>query len=369
METLFNKSVAIVGNASSIFDYSYGADIDAHDIVVRINKGAFFDSKYSQQLGTKFNVWCIQNVFGQRKKIHLPEMKTIYIMQMDTIKVNRYGINRIDYVYPTNMYDELVQKAGLKKKPSTGLKVIDYIISLQPKQMTVYGFDFNYSKTWYETRTDQPHDFEGEKQYCQYLLSKHANMRLEMKSDNKQDRKQQYIDLYKQFYGAGGYGKRPHHQTLVAKDRIKSALKKTGSTTMLDYGCGDGLQYKRYGLKEFFNLQEIYCYDPGVEEFEIKPNKSFDAVINTDVMEHIPIGVDREVIAEIFTFATKMVYFRIATSPAKNKLPNGENAHCNLKTHEEWVKLIKKFVKPHQYVVIETTGNHKGITELNGSIF
>lgn len=261
------------------------------------------------------------------------------------------------------MYNDLVRKSGLKKKPSTGLKVIDYILSLQPKEITLYGFDFNQSRTWYETRTDQPHDFEGENRYVQNLISKHTNMRLEMNSDKKQDRKQQYIDLYKQFYGAGGYGKRPHHQTLVVKDRIKSALKETNSKTMLDYGCGDGLQYKEYGLKEFFNLQEIYCYDPGVEEFETKPNKTFDAVINTDVMEHIPIGVDREVITEIFSFATKMVYFRIATSPAKNKLPNGENAHCNLKTHEEWVSMIKT-LKGNQYVIVETTGQHKGFTIL-----
>lgn len=33
------KSVAIVGNAESLFNYKYGKDIDSHDIVIRMNLG------------------------------------------------------------------------------------------------------------------------------------------------------------------------------------------------------------------------------------------------------------------------------------------------------------------------------------------
>lgn len=175
-----------------------------------------------------------------------------------------------------------------------------------------------------------------------------------------------YINQYREFYSKGGYGNRPHHQSLVAKERIKEALVLTNSKTLLDYGCGDGLQYKKYGLKEFFGVDALFCYDPGVLEFEKKPTKEeiFDAVINTDVLEHIPVGEDENVIKEIFSYASKMVYFRIATSPAKNLLPNGENAHCNLRSHFEWVDLIRKYKGDNHYVIVETTGRSKGLTIL-----
>jgi len=177
--------------------------------------------------------------------------------------------------------------------------------------------------------------------------------------------REHYIDLYRSFYANGGYGDGPHHQVLHARSSIRRALEVTGSTSMLDYGCGDGLQYTVYGLREFFPIEELFCYDPGVLEFSDKPeaSKTFDAVISTDVMEHIPDEVTEEVLAEIFAYATKMVYFRIATSRAINMLPNGENAHCNIKSHIEWLQLVQKY-RSGQYVVVETTGVDEGTTIL-----
>ena len=37
------KSVAVVGNASSLFGKNQGAEIDAHDVVIRLNRGFIVD--------------------------------------------------------------------------------------------------------------------------------------------------------------------------------------------------------------------------------------------------------------------------------------------------------------------------------------
>ena len=170
-----------------------------------------------------------------------------------------------------------------------------------------------------------------------------------------------YIKQYEIFYENGGYGN--NDPVIVARHRIKSHIDKTGSKTLLDFGCGECLHYKVNKLHEYWGIGELRCYDPAISEYAERPTKKYDAVINTDVLEHIPEYDLANVIQDIFDHAEKMVYLRIATSPARAILPNGDNAHCTLKTHNEWVELVRDF-KKDQYTVIETWGKSPGITLL-----
>jgi len=170
-----------------------------------------------------------------------------------------------------------------------------------------------------------------------------------------------YIDQYKKFYSEqGGYGNAD--PVMRAKDSIKSYLEKYKCKTLLDYGCGAALQYSKYRLDEYWDITRLYCYDPGVEQFEKKPTEKYEAVINTDVLEHIPEASVYDVIQDIYTYADKFVYFSIATVPSRAILPNGENAHCTLKTHTEWVNIIKRY-KTVPTVVRCTGGGLKVIGE------
>jgi SAM-dependent methyltransferase len=87
---------------------------------------------------------------------------------------------------------------------------------------------------------------------------------------------------------------------------IKDLVNKYNAKTILDYGCGKGLQYKEplpYGGGPGIELPqdqwqtfdqylgvEVYCYDPCVEGFEQLPPKGtkFDGVICTQVLNSIP---------------------------------------------------------------------------------
>lgn len=167
-----------------------------------------------------------------------------------------------------------------------------------------------------------------------------------------------YIEQYKIFYTNGGY--EDADPVVREKENIKQKLIETGSETLLDYGCGSCKQYTDHKLDKFWNLKELYCYDPGLKKFEKKPTKKYDAVINTDVLEHIPEQYVYDVISDIFSYANKLVYFSIATALARAILPNGENAHCTLKTHTEWVNIIRKYKPNNVITVIKTTGKMKG---------
>ena len=76
---------------------------------------------------------------------------------------------------------------------------------------------------------------------------------------------------------------------------IKVMIDATGTRTLLDYGAGKGLQYQWQnltlsdgrtvpGLKSFWGVDSITCYDPAYPPFIALPKNRFDGVISTDVL-------------------------------------------------------------------------------------
>jgi hypothetical protein len=90
------------------------------------------------------------------------------------------------------------------------------------------------------------------------------------------------------------------------QNKIHDLVNRYRAKTILDYGCGKGLQYSEplpYGAGPGEELPQdqwqtfdqylgvsVYCYDPCVEEFEIPPppDAKFDGVICTQVLNSIP---------------------------------------------------------------------------------
>jgi hypothetical protein len=58
-------------------------------------------------------------------------------------------------------------------------------------------------------------------------------------------------------------------------------------------------------------------------------------------MEHIPENDVPEVLRHIRSFTDK-VFFNIATRPAREILPNGDDAHCTVWNADRWVCEIQK---------------------------
>ena len=142
----------------------------------------------------------------------------------------------------------------------------------------------------------------------------------------------------------------PHAQ------RIGQLLRETHSKTALDFGCGKGLQYQQHRLHEVHDWGLMpSLYDPGVKAFAVLPDGPFDAVICTDVLEHIPALFINETLHKIFSRSTRMVYLNISIRLAVKKLPNGENAHCTVKQPEWWMNFVLKHAKG-QFVEVSFQG-------------
>ncbi len=138
-----------------------------------------------------------------------------------------------------------------------------------------------------------------------------------------------------------GFSMLPHAET------IHGLIARTGSRTVLDYGSGKGLQHtnieietpdgtKFANVREYWGVDRVVCFDPGVPEYSMLPPEAFDGVICTDVLEHCPEEDIPWILDEMMGKAKRFVFATVALYPAVKILPNGENAHCTLKAPEWW---------------------------------
>jgi hypothetical protein len=134
--------------------------------------------------------------------------------------------------------------------------------------------------------------------------------------------------------------------------RIKRWIEHTGARTILDYGAGKGMQYRPQkivvggrpvadGVAEYWDVDEVRCFDPGYTPHSALPHGQFDGVICTDVLEHCPEEDLPWILDEIFGYARRFVYLNVACYPARKTLPNGENAHITVRSPQWWHALVK----------------------------
>lgn len=140
------------------------------------------------------------------------------------------------------------------------------------------------------------------------------------------------IDYYKEIHQTSSFGATARNFAL----QIQFCLQELQPKRVLEYGCGksdliescgQGLQWDRF--------------DPAIPEFSTRPDGTYDLIINTDVMEHIPPSDVNDVLADIRRYGDK-VFFNISTRLAGKTLPDGTNAHCTVQSAEAWLEAIRK---------------------------
>lgn len=129
------KTVAIVGNAQSIFDEENGKAIDDHDVVIRFNKGFIINPKAQ---GTKTTILMLAC------ELTLDEKQSYKAF----ISINRSKNTRSgDITIKNEMRQRL--KNWIGKQPTSGFMAIDICRQAKAKQIDLYGFDFEKTKTFY----------------------------------------------------------------------------------------------------------------------------------------------------------------------------------------------------------------------------
>ena len=174
------------------------------------------------------------------------------------------------------------------------------------------------------------------------------------------------IELYKKLHSSGTT-KLPPQKTFAGYSLIKwipeiqSIIKINKANSIIDFGCGKALAYKGKiqsgqktysGLKEFWAVENITLYDPGVKEFNNYPKKKSDGVICTDVLEHIPTKDIFHFIDGLYSLSKKFIFLVVATIPASKLFEDGRNIHLTLKNADEWNIIFNEF--KNKYPKIQT---------------
>ena len=137
----------------------------------------------------------------------------------------------------------------------------------------------------------------------------------------------QYKKLHQQPYG---------RSSIKQIGRFLPHIRELNPNSILDFGCGHSR------LIDYLNFKpdmELFRYDPAVPDICVKPDRRFDLVINTDVLEHVPEHDIDAVLAEIAKTGENAI-FSIDMAPAKHLLPNGENPHITLKPANWWAQKL-----------------------------
>lgn len=148
------------------------------------------------------------------------------------------------------------------------------------------------------------------------------------------------IDQYKKMHEEGAF--RGLSALHFAAD-IAEHCRRIGIKSLLDYGCGAGDQYRKpYEIQGWWGIEQLCLYDPATK-FDMPPLRKFDAVICTDVLEHIPESEIDLTLSHMLWFAEKFAFLTVCCRPAHKNLPNGMNCHVTIKPMEWWrVKIAER---------------------------
>lgn len=155
---LNGKTIAMVGNSVSLFNRSYGADIENHDVVLRMGICLGANSDKVESLGKRTDVWA-SNASKEWREEYFERLKDIKCMLF------LFPYHRRFYP-PENGYrgrkaDYLRLKRRIGAKPSTGALVLRFLEKyIRYKKISIYGIN-NFQDdpwTWKTAYPDKPFD-------------------------------------------------------------------------------------------------------------------------------------------------------------------------------------------------------------------
>lgn len=142
------------------------------------------------------------------------------------------------------------------------------------------------------------------------------------------------------------YGYGDGKATADKLDYIKELITRYNAKSLLDYGCGKAIHHVEKKLYDSIGMHDVGLYDPAVESYKIMPDRTYDAVVCVDVMEHIPEQNIEHTLDTIVSKANLFVFFAISCNPARDKLSDGSNAHVTQKQPSWWLSKLSKYDTP-----------------------
>jgi len=139
------------------------------------------------------------------------------------------------------------------------------------------------------------------------------------------------------------------------QNQIGRLIRKSGSKTVLDYGCGGGFQYSHpYEIHKTWGVDVPTLYDPAFPSHDDLPKGTFDAVLASDVLEHIPLEEVAELVSRLFNYSEKFVWASVCCRLAKKTFEDGVNMHVTIQPFWWWQAKFVKWSQGKSYVLVET---------------
>ena len=149
---LKGKSIAIVGNASSLLEKGQGEEIDSHDVVIRFNKG-FPSDAVGHKTGILFLACTLDLAELARFGVALTVRRSKLCKN-----ICNYSISIFDRLQLCQTVTPAAKKRSIvatKCQPSTGFIAINFALSTECKSIDLYGFDFFKTQTYYNEKDYQ----------------------------------------------------------------------------------------------------------------------------------------------------------------------------------------------------------------------
>ncbi|WP_054301428.1 glycosyltransferase family 29 protein [Gemmobacter sp. LW-1] len=166
---LVGKRIALVGNARALAQGDYGAEIDAADLVIRIN-AAPIPSARSHGTRTDWVGLAVRMPAARHRLLGQPRLLWMSprLHRISWLVASQPGFFR----YPRPRYDALRAKLGVG--PTTGIMLIDLLADSDLAELRLYGFDFfaSLSLSGPRTAADVGHNFAGEADFVADLTKR-----------------------------------------------------------------------------------------------------------------------------------------------------------------------------------------------------
>ena len=172
---LDGREVALVGNARALADGDKGAQIDAADVVVRINRAPL---PATASHGTRTDWLALAMRLPDADRARLNPGRILWMSpkrkRLDRQTAHQPGF----YLHPLADHDAL--KNTLGAPPSTGMMAIELILRAAVRSLTLYGFDFFTSKSLSGSRSAEqvPHDFAAEADWVAARMKTDPRLRM-----------------------------------------------------------------------------------------------------------------------------------------------------------------------------------------------
>lgn len=159
------KRVVIIGNAKWVTSSGLGERIESFDVVARINRG--FPWLHPSSLGKRTDIWVINQMVGREDYMRLGFRWVLHGAPKGVDAPARAFVemkNGTDYEREVDgwyMDSALLREVHgqLGHKSSSGLRILVLLARLcRPKSITLIGWDFLRSPTWYWQSGRQDHN-------------------------------------------------------------------------------------------------------------------------------------------------------------------------------------------------------------------